>query len=430
MNTLIADKFKCRVSFRPTIQNTNHFSYIYFQRDTRKPFMKNLIILISCILCTLTSLGKVYKVANQDEFKKAAALVTPGDEIVIANGNYSGWELTVNTNGSIDKPVIIRAETSGKVIFSGDVSKPVFQLTGSYTEISGLTFNACNLLKGQGGSGILIELKATKYCRVTDCMFTKNAVKAQFMPIVVVSGKGEHNRVDHCSFTGNIDNQELQVKITATAIPVNTLIDHNVFSEKNKVSWKVFNGGECVQIGQDPVLLGTQYAYAVVRDNRFIHCNGEPEVISNKSSGNKYINNYFEDCHGELVMRGGHDCLIDSNTFKGGTGGIRVNGTHHTITNNKIDGVPTGIRLMYGMTKSKTETGFYVAAGDCLIKNNHISNAETGIFIGDSKNADWTGRFDTTKYPSRTMQDVAPFNNTFTDNVITNTKTPVMHNEN
>jgi poly(beta-D-mannuronate) lyase len=391
--------------------------------------MKNLIVLMSCLLCTLTNVwGKAYKVANQDEFKKAADVVTAGDEIVVANGNYSNWELVVNTNGTAGKPVIIRAETSGKVVFSGDVNKPIFQLTGSYTEISGLTFSGCNVFKAKGG--FLIELKSSKYCRITDCIFTKNTAKDQFMPIVVISGNGEHNRVDNCTFTGNIDNQELQVKITAGSVPVYSLIDHNLFKDKDKVNWKIFNGGECVQIGQDPVLLGTQYAHSLVRDNRFIHCNGEAEVISNKSSGNSYIHNYFEDCHGELVMRGGHDCLIDSNTFKGGIGGIRVNGTHHTITNNDFDGLPISIRLMYGMAKGKTEIGFYIAASDCLIKNNHISNATTGILIGDSKNADWTGKFDTTKYPSRTIQDVAPFNNTLVDNTITNTKTPVMHNDN
>ena len=53
-------------------------------------------------------------------------------------------------------------------------------------------------------------------------------------------------------------------------------------------------------------------------------CNGEPEVISNKSSNNIYRKNYFEDCDGELVMRGGHDCVIDSNVIKGGNSGIRV----------------------------------------------------------------------------------------------------------
>lgn len=387
-----------------------------------------MILVGSLLFAMPTMAGKTYKVASADELKKAAEAVVAGDEIVIINGNYTNWESVINTTGTSSKPVIIRAETPGKVVFSGDVNKPIFQLTGSFTEISGLTFSGCNVFKAK--SGFLIELKNSQYCRVTDCTFTKNTAKDQFMPIVVISGKGEKNRVDHCSFTSNIDNQELQVKITADAVPQHSLIDHNIFRDKAKVSWKVFNGGECVQIGQDPVMLGTQYAYTTVRDNHFIHCDGEAEVISNKSSGNQYINNYFEECQGELVMRGGHDCLIDSNTFKGGLGGIRVNGTHHTITNNTLSGLSSGIRLMYGMAKGKTEIGFYIAASDCLIKNNHITNSTTGILIGDSKNADWTGKFDTTKYPSRTLQDVAPFNNTLIDNTISGTKNPVVHNEN
>ena len=373
--------------------------------------------------------ANVYKVSSQEECNNAAAMVKAGDEIIIANGNYTGWEIVLNTNGNPGQPIVIHAETPGKVVFSGEVYNPVFLLTGSFTEILGISFNGCTVFKTKSKNGLLVELRDSKNCRVGDCVFTGNSVKTQFMPLVVVSGKGENNRVDHCSFIANKDNQELQVKITADAVPVYTFIDHNTFKEKDKVSWKVFNGGECVQVGQDPVLLGTQYAYTVVRDNGFIHCNGEPEVISNKSSGNSYINNYFDNCQGELVMRGGHDCVIDSNTFKGGTGGIRVNGTHHTITNNTLDGLPTGIRLMYGMAKGKTEIGFYIAASDCLIKNNHISNAGTGILIGDSKNADWAGKFDTTKYPSRTMQNIAPFNNTLVDNIVTETKIPVMHNE-
>ncbi|MDP4292131.1 MAG: chondroitinase-B domain-containing protein [Bacteroidota bacterium] len=393
--------------------------------------MNNQLRLVCLLLLTITSVsGKVYKVANPDAFNKAAFQVSPGDEIVITNGSYTNWELAVNTHGTLQKPVIIRAETTGKVVFTGDVQKPVFQLTGSHTEIAGLTFMGCNVMKAKGGTGILIELKASRYCRITDCTFTKNRVLAQFMPIVVISGKAEHSRVDHCRFIGNINNQELQVKVTEDAVPLYSMIDHNEFKDKERVNWKVFNGGECVQVGQEPVLLGTKYPMAVVCCNRFIRCNGEAEVISNKSSGNKYIGNYFEDCEGELVMRGGHDCLIDSNTFKGGKGGIRVNGTHHTITNNTLSGLRTAIRLMYGMAKGKIETGFYVAASDCIVCNNHITGATTGILIGDSKNADWTGKFDTQKYPSRTMQDIAPFNNTVSGNVITDTQTPIKHNEN
>ena len=387
--------------------------------------MKNLFTLSCCLLLSFTGIAKTYKVANADEFKKAADAAPAGDEIVIANGIYAGWEQNISTAATAAKPLIIRAETTGKVIFNGDVSKPVFLLTGDYIQIVGLNFEACTVTKG----GVLIELKDSKYCRVSKCLFTKNVVKTQFTPIVIVSGKGEHNRVDNCSFISNVDNQEVQIKVTKDSAPQFTLVDHNLFRDKDKVSWANNNGGECVQVGQDPILLGTQSPRSIVRDNRFIHCNGEPEVISNKSSDNRYISNYFEDCQGELVMRGGHDCLIDSNTFKGGSGGIRVNGTGHTITNNSISDIKTAIRLMYGMAKGKTETGFYIAAANCTIKNNRINNAETGIYIGDSKNADWTGKFDTKRYPSRTMQDVAPVDNVIADNVFTNVKTEVVHNE-
>ncbi len=392
--------------------------------------MKYYILLLNFLLVNSTiRASHVYRVASQEEFVKAAEKAVPGDEIVISNGAYADWSLTVSTHGTASKPIKVRAETSGNVVFSGDINKPVFLFTGSYTEISGLAFTGCNIFKGAGGTGVLIELRSTNFCRITDCSFTKNAVKAQYMPIVVVSGEGENNRVDHCTFTGNIDNQELQVKVGADVAPQYTRIDHNVFSDKDKVSWKGTNGGECVQVGQDPILRGTAITHSIVRDNRFIRCNGEAEVISNKSSGNSYINNYFENCDGELVMRGGHDCLIDSNTVKGGKGGIRVNGSHHTITNNTLSGLSTGIRFMYGMAKGKEEIGFYIAASDCLVKNNRISDTVTGILIGDSKNADWTGKFDTTKYPSRVMQDVAPFNITLVDNTITGAKSSVINRD-
>jgi poly(beta-D-mannuronate) lyase len=388
--------------------------------------MKNILFTIGCLCVFQLSFGKIYKVKTAEEFNKAAVSVLAGDEIVIANGNYSNWATVINNNGTLDKPIIIRAERSGKVIFSGEVRQAVFQISGTYIQVKGLKFEDCRLMKTKGADVVLIQMNAAKYCRITDCTFTKNTVDAQFMPIVVVSGKGEHNRVDHCQFTGNVNNQEVQVRVAANDVSIYTLIDHNVFMDKDSVTWKGNNGGECVQIGQDPILLGNRYSYATVRDNRFIHCNGEPEVISNKSSGNRYINNYFENCHGELVMRGGHECLVDSNTFAGGTGGIRVNGTGHTITNNTLKDLPIAVRLMYGMAKGKIDTGFYIAASDCVIKNNHIAHCDTGILIGGSKNTDWTGKFDTKRYPSRTIQDVAPFNNKLDSNTIIDTKTPVL----
>lgn len=388
--------------------------------------MKKLLPGMLMLLVSSACFCKTYLVHTEDEFKTAAKQVKPGDDITLANGTYKPWYVSLGTSGTEKQPITINAQTTGKVTFTGDVEQTMFTITGNYTCFVGITFTGCNLLKANGKNGMVIDLKNTKHSRVTNCLFEKNSAKAQFMAMVIVSGTGEYNQVDHCNFTRNIDNQDLQVRIAKEAVPLYTLINDNVFKDKPKVSWKNYNGGECVQVGQDPVLLGTLVAKTTVRDNRFIHCDGEGEVISNKSSSNRYINNYFENCQGELVMRGGHDCVVDSNQFKGGFGGIRANGTGHTITNNTISNVKTGIRLMYGMANGKKETGFYIAASNCVIKNNHISNVETGILVGDNKNEDWTGKFDTTKYPSRVMQDVAPTNNEFKDNVFTNAKNTIV----
>jgi poly(beta-D-mannuronate) lyase len=386
-----------------------------------------LLTILTCAFAT-TAFCKDYLVHNQQEFDGAITQVKPGDAIVIATGTYSNLALNVAVSGTEKQPITIKAEGKDKVVFTEDVYDHIFNVTGNYIVLDGFTFKSCNVFKKDGKNAVLVEFFNTKNCRMTNCFFTQNTAKTQFMPIVVISGYGEHNQVDHCGFTSDVDNMEVQVKITKQDCPKYTLIEKNTFKDKPKVTWPIYNGGECVQIGQDPILLGNMVPNATVQNNTFIHCDGEPEVISNKSTGNKYLNNYFEDCQGELVMRGGHDCLVDGNTFKGGIGGIRVNGTGHTISNNNISNIKTAIRLMYGMAKGKEVTGFYIAPSGCVVKNNHITNAEVGILVGDSKNADWTGKFDVNRYPSRTMQDVAPFDNQFIDNVFTNTAKTIVYN--
>lgn len=390
-----------------------------------KKYVPGILMLL---LSAQLSFAKTILIHNEQEFKSANETAQPGDVIKIANGTYRPWSVTLSANGTPSKPITLTAETEGKVIFAGDVNQTLIRVTGNYVVLSGISFIGCTLLKEDGKTGMLVNLDNTQHTQMKNCYFEKNRGSVQFMGLVIISGKGEYNQIDHCTFNGNIDELDIQVKITKTAdCPLFTLINDNTFKNKAKVSWKVFNGGECVQIGQDPVLLGTMSPKTTVRHNRFIQCNGEGEVISNKSSDNKYIGNYFENCDGELVMRGGHDCLIDSNTIKGGDSGIRINGTGHTVTNNNITDVKTGIRLMYGMAKGKNEIGFYIAPNHCVVKHNNISNAVTGILVGDNKNQNWTGKFDTARYPSRVMQDVAPADNQIIDNKFNNTPSTIVY---
>jgi len=368
------------------------------------------------MLAYCTAEAKSFLVHSDQEFNSATLAVHPGDEIVVANGTYTPWAVTLIANGIANNPITIKAQTAGQVIFTGTVNQPVFKIQSNYIVLQGMSFSNCTLNKINGLSGQLIELDNTQHTRITGCTFEKNRGMAQFMPLVIVSGSGLYNQIDHCTFTSNIDEIDVQVKVTQQSYPTYTLINNNTFTDKAKVSWANNNGGECIQVGQDPVLLGTLASKTTVRKNHFMRCSAEPEVISNKSSENLYIANNFEDCGSELVMRGGHDCLVDSNVFKGGIGAIRVNGSGHIITHNVISNVPTGIRLMYGMTQGRTEVGFYVAATNCTISANKINHTGTGILVGDAKNEDWTGKFDTKRYPSRTLRDVPPASNTIAHN--------------
>ena len=190
----------------------------------------------------------------------------------------------------------------------------------------------------------------------------------QFNHMVSVSGNGSKNKIVNCTFDNIANGQLVSVRIREE-YPTKTLIAHNTFLDipVNKYG----NGAESVQVGQDAVNFGTTKSEVIVENNKFIRCNGEAEVISNKSSGNIYRNNQFVDCEGAIVMRGGHECEIAGNTFQGGLIGIRLSGTRHHVYNNEINNTEVGILLLYG-TGVEYEPAFYTAVSNCVIEDNII----------------------------------------------------------
>ena len=54
----------------------------------------------------------------------------------------------------------------------------------------------------------------------------------------------------------------------------------------------------------------------IVEDNYYEHCDGEAEIISNKSCENIYRRNTFVECKGAL-MRHGNRCTAEGNWFFG-----------------------------------------------------------------------------------------------------------------
>ena len=122
----------------------------------------------------------------------------------------------------------------------------------------------------------------------------------------------------------------------------------------------------------------------------FFRCNGENEIVSNKSSYNRYTANTFRQCDGSLVLRHGHHATVNGNYFLGDgakdAGGIRINDSHHRIFNNYMQDLTgttwnAALSVEGGKKPSGGDSNGYQAVDNVTIVHNSIINCAKGIFL-------------------------------------------------
>ncbi|MBD3287720.1 T9SS type A sorting domain-containing protein, partial [candidate division KSB1 bacterium] len=142
------------------------------------------------------------------------------------------------------------------------------------------------------------------------------------------------------------------------------LIDSNYFARRPELGT---NGGETIRVGTSDWSMYD--SYTIVENNYFEHCNGETEIISNKSCENIYRYNTFYECQGTLTLRHGNRCTVEGNFFFGNkvgdTGGVRIIGEDHVVFNNYFEGLyGSGFRaalpIMNGVPDSPLNRYFQV----------------------------------------------------------------------
>jgi poly(beta-D-mannuronate) lyase len=198
-----------------------------------------------------------------------------------------------------------------------------------------------------------------------------------------ISLYGRRNRVDHCSISGKTGKGTTLVAFLGEE-PNEHRIDHNYFGPRKKVGK---NGGETLRIGDsDTAHLSSK---TIVEDNYFEECDGEAEIISNKSCDNVYRRNVFVRCSGALTLRHGHRCLVEANYFLGqraaGTGGVRIIGEGHRVVNNYFsdlqgDDHRAALCMMNGIADSPAN-GYSPVKGAVVAFNTFINCKET-IVVG------------------------------------------------
>ena len=295
-----------------------------------------LLILQVCFGACETH-GRDITVRTQSEYLDVAADLQPGDVIVLANGVWRDFEIVFSGSGEPDRPITLRSETPGGVVLSGQSN---LRLSGRYLVVTGLVFR-----DGFSPSGSVISFRTGKrdlanHSRVTEVVIDRFNKPDRQDPDYWVTLYGRNNRFDHNHLEGK-SNKGVTVAVrldSPESLQNRHRIDHNYFGPRS-----VFgsNGGETLRIGTSRY--SRERSETVVEDNFFDRCDGEVEIVSNKSGGNVFRRNVFYESRGTLTLRHGNDNLVESNVFIGNgvdhTGGIRVINRRQTVRNNYMEGL-------------------------------------------------------------------------------------------
>lgn len=347
------------------------------------PIMKNLIYFFSFLILFVNQAcndtlqnGIVHDLAS---LQAAIAKAQPGDEIIMARGVWNDVEIVFEGHGKKDNLIYLKAQEPGQVFIEGNSN---LKIAGEYLEVSGLVFRNGFTPGREVVSFRINKSKLANNCRMTNCVIDDFTNPERFDSDLWVAIYGKNNRFDHNTLVGK-GNQGVTLAVrmdTEESRENNHLIDHNYFGPRENLG---SNGGETLRVGTSHYSLS--YSNTRVEHNYFDRCDGEHEIISNKSCGSVFKDNVFNECIGTLTMRHGNETLVEGNYFlgngKANTGGIRVINETQTVINNYCYGL-TGYRfrgalvVMNGVPNSPLNRYFQVKDsrldGNILIDCDHV----------------------------------------------------------
>lgn len=359
--------------------------------------LHNLASLIVLLFISNGLFATDYTVNSASQFN--ALSLQPCDVVTWTNGTYSNQEIVFNAMGESGSPIVLKAETPGGVIFTGE-SK--LNLWGNYLIVDGFYWN--------GGIGLNNHIEFRRSGSNTDfanhsimrnCAFNdlqpedptgEPDAKSRWVVLY-----GTNNTIENTSFlnkdtTGVCILVELSYNNGGTAD--HNILDNYFYNVTPKDGRTNSGDSEGIRIGSSSEQ--TENASVLVEGNYFQEVNGENEIISNKSLGNTFRNNTFRSCRGSLVLRHGAQALVAGNYFigenKAKSGGIRISDQDHVIINNYMQGLDNssdsfnnGITLMGGNAASGGTSNGYQTVSNVLIAFNTIYDSVDPIYFNDSR---------------------------------------------
>jgi len=289
--------------------------------------MRSLITAAACLLL-LNAAANTYEVADISSANKALQTAREKDSVVLKDGVYTDANIAFTNNG-----IIFTAQHAGKVFFEGNST---LQFGGDKIRISGFVWR--NGGKGLKQSSVIAfkngDVNAT-HSVLEDCAIIGFNDDDLNTDNKWVSLYGSHNTVTRCLLRDKYNLGATLVVWLPEQQPAYHTISFNYFFNRQNGP-NADNGLESMRIGDSHTSFTN--AHCTVAFNRFEQCDGEIEIISNKSCHNSYLHNTFYNSNGGLTLRHGNDCRVDGNVFDGQdkelSYGVRIIGEGHLVSNN------------------------------------------------------------------------------------------------
>lgn len=340
-------------------------------------------LLLSLLFAGLRAIAADHYVTSAAEANRLCSEARAGDRIIMRNGVYRDAVINfTNSKATAANPVVFTAEKAGSVFFEGNSS---CSFGGNYVIVEGFTWqNGGNAL----GTHSVIEVKG-------DHNTFRNCAIIDYNSELTIDNKwvsvfGEYNTVTQCLLK-----QKRNLGATLTVwlkdgIPAHHTISYNYFLERINGP-NADNGLESIRIGDSKTSFTN--AHCVVAFNRFEACDGEIEIISNKSCHNSYLHNSFVNSNGGLTLRHGNNCRVDGNFFDGGSKersyGVRIIGEGHVVINNyffHLKGAPkepfrAPLTVVNGLENTPIN-GYFQPRRAVIHSNIFVNNAGPDIRLG------------------------------------------------
>jgi len=343
------------------------------------------------LLGALPAVAADHLVHDAAGYAQVAGRLQPGDTVILANGVWRDIDLLLRGTGKIGQPIRLTAQTPGQVILSGQSQ---LRLAGAYLEVSNLVFR-----DGWAPGGEVVSFRASSkewanHSRVTGVVIDRYNKPDRQQSDNWVGMYGQHNRFDHNQLVGktNAGTTLVVVRNATSGLDNRHRIDHNWFGPRPNLG---SNGGETLRVGTSHD--SQSDSHTVVENNWFDHCDGEVEIVSNKSGGNLYRGNVFFASRGSMVLRHGHGNVVERNVFLGNnkahTGGVRVINRGQIVRDNYFenlagDNFAAALAVMAGTRDAPLNR--YEQVADAVIERNSFINVRQ-LFLGagldDERNA-------------------------------------------